>query len=299
MCCRLRLDNRELRKRAGGLFAAAPLTGSVGVVTLNMARLGYLARHERDFQDRLERLMEIARTSLEIKRKMLESLTERGLYPYSHHYLRNIKESTGFYWANHFSTIGLNGMNEACRNFLGVGIDDPDGKAFALRTLEFMREILARFQEETGHLYNLEATPAEGATYRLARADRQQYPEIKTAGTAEAPYYTNSTHLPVGFSDDLFEVLDHQDDLQTLYTGGTVLHVFLGEQLDDWRQARQVVRTIAEQYRLPYYTLTPTFSICPVHGYIAGEHHYCPYEHTEEELAQYGVTVEVPAPVTA
>jgi ribonucleoside-triphosphate reductase len=299
MCCRLRLDNRELRKRTGGLFAAAPLTGSVGVVTMNLARLGYLARNERDFRDRLQRLMEVGRTSLEIKRKMLESLTDRGLYPYSRHYLRNIKSRTGAYWSNHFSTIGLNGMHEACLNFLGVGIDHPDGKAFAVRTLQFMREVLARFQEETGNLYNLEATPAEGATFRLARTDKQRYPEIQTAGTPTAPYYTNSTHLPVDFSDDLFEVLDHQDDLQTLYTGGTVMHVFLGEQIDDWRQARRLVRTVAEQYRLPYYTLTPTFSICPVHGYIAGEHSYCPHDHSEEELARFGIRVptEEAAPV--
>ena len=288
MCCRLRLDNRELRKRTGGLFAAAPLTGSVGVVTINMARLGYTARNERDFRDHLEHLMDVAKTSLEIKRKMLESLTERGLYPYSQHYLRNVKASTGHYWSNHFSTVGLNGMNEACQNFLGVGIDHPDGQAFAVRTLQFMREVLARFQEQTGNLYNLEATPAEGATFRLARTDKARYPEIATAGTPDSPYYTNSTHLPVDFSDDLFEVLDHQDELQTLYTGGTVLHIFLGEQIDDWQQARRLVRTVAENYRLPYYTLTPTFSICPIHGYIAGEHTYCPYEHTEEQLAQYG-----------
>jgi len=291
MCCRLRLDNRELRKRGGGLFAAAPLTGSVGVVTMNLARLGYVARNESDFRDRLERLMEVAKTSLEIKRKMLEQLTERGLYPYSHHYLRGVKESTGHFWGNHFSTIGLNGMNEACHNLLGVGIGHPEGQAFAVRSLEFMREVLARFQEETGNLYNLEATPAEGATYRLARDDRERFPEIVTAGTETAPYYTNSTHLPVDFSDDLFEVLDHQDELQTLYTGGTVLHIYLGEQIDDWRQARRLVRTVAESYRLPYYTLTPTFSICPVHGYIAGEHAFCPYEHTAEELARFGKSV--------
>ncbi len=288
MCCRLRLDNRELRRRVGGLFAAAPLTGSVGVVTINMSRLGYTSRNEREFRERLERLMETARTSLEIKRKMLESLTERGLYPYSQHYLRSIHAQTGSYWSNHFSTIGLNGMHEACLNLLGVGIDHPEGRDFALRTLKFMSEVLARFQEETGNLYNLEATPAEGATYRLARADQERYPEIITSGIQEAPYYTNSTHLPVGFTDDLFEVLDHQDELQTLYTGGTVLHIFLGEQIDDWKQARRLVRTVAENYHLPYYTLTPTFSICPVHGYIAGEHRYCPYEHTPEELAQYG-----------
>lgn len=288
MCCRLRLDNRELRKRVGGLFAAAPLTGSVGVVTLNMARQGYLARDEADFQARVEHVMEIGRTSLEIKRKILETFTERGLYPYSHYFLRNVKSSAGKFWNNHFSTIGLNGMHEACQNLLGVGIEHPDGHAFAIRTLEFMRTVLQRFQEETGQLYNLEATPAEGATYRLARTDKERYPDIVTSGSEDAPYYTNSSHLPVDFSDDLFEVLDHQDNLQTLYTGGTVLHIFLGEQIDDWRQARQLVRTVAENYRLPYYTLTPTFSICPVHGYIPGNHPYCPYEHTPEQLARFG-----------
>ncbi|MBN1873430.1 MAG: ribonucleoside triphosphate reductase [Anaerolineae bacterium] len=288
MCCRLRLDNRELRKRMGGLFAAAPLTGSVGVVTLNMARLGYLARDEQDFMRRLERLMETSSTSLEIKRKMLETFTERGLYPYSHHFLRMVKVRTDKYWSNHFSTIGLNGMHEACLNLFGVGIDHPDGHAFALRALHFMRDVLGRFQEETGHLYNLEATPAEGATFRLARIDKERYPDIRTSGMNVAPYYTNSTHLPVNYSDDLFEVLERQDELQTLYTGGTVLHVFLGEQIDDWQQVRRLVRTIAENYRLPYYTLTPTFSICPVHGYISGAHSYCPYEHTEEQLKRYG-----------
>jgi ribonucleoside-triphosphate reductase len=292
MCCRLRLDNRELRKRIGGLFAAAPLTGSVGVVTINMARLGYIARDEVDFRTRLERLMEIGRTSLEIKRKLLETFTERGLYPYSRYYLKSVKESTSAYWTNHFSTIGLNGMNEACRNLLGVDISHPDGRAFAIRTLEFMRSVLEHLQEETGQLYNLEATPAEGAAFRMARADKERYPDIAAAGSENAPYYTNSTHLPVNFSDDLFGVLDHQDELQTLYTGGTVLHIFLGEQLHDWRQARRLVRTVAEQYRLPYFTLSPTFSVCPVHGYISGEHTFCPYEHTEEELARFGRPVE-------
>jgi anaerobic ribonucleoside-triphosphate reductase len=292
MCCRLRLDNRKLRKRIGGLFAAAPLTGSVGVVTLNVSRLGHLAHDEATFQERLEQLMEIACTSLEIKRQMLERLTTQGLYPYSHHYLRGIKKRFGSYWSNHFSTIGLIGMNEACLNLLDVGIAHPDGKAFAMRTLKLMREVLTRFQEETGQLYNLEATPAEGASFRLARADRERFPDIVTAGTDEAPFYTNSTHLPVNYTDDLFEALEHQDELQTLYTGGTVQHIFLGEQLDDWRQARRLVRTIAENFRLPYYTLTPTFSICPVHGYIAGEHKYCPYEHTEEELMRFGRLVK-------
>ena len=292
MCCRLRLDNRELRKRLGGLFAAAPLTGSVGVVTINMARLGYTSRDEGEFREQLDELMEVGRTSLEIKRTILESLTERGLYPYSHHFLQSVKQRTGRYWSNHFSTIGLIGMNEAIRNLLGVGIAHPDGQAFAVRTLAHMREVLADFQAETGHLYNLEATPAEGASFRLARADRERYPDIVTGGTAQAPYYTNSTHLPVSFSDDLFEVLEHQDELQTLYTGGTVLHIFLGEQVDDWHQARKLVRTVAENFHLPYFTLTPTFSICPVHGYISGEHPFCPYEHTPEELKRFGRVVE-------
>ncbi|MBN1483379.1 MAG: ribonucleoside triphosphate reductase [Chloroflexia bacterium] len=292
MCCRLRLDRRELRKRAGGLFASAPLTGSVGVVTINMPRLGHQAHDEADFQARLERLMEVGKTSLEIKRKMLETLTEKRLYPYARHYLRAIKQQTNAYWSNHFSTIGLIGMNEAALNLLGVSIAHPEGKAFAVRTLEFMRQILERFQHETGNLYNLEATPAEGASFRLARTDREHYPLIITAGSETAPYYTNSTHLPVSYSDDLFEVLEHQDDLQTLYTGGTVLHIFLGEQLDDWRQARRLVRTVAENFRLPYFTLSPTFSICPVHGYIPGEHKYCPYEHTEDELERFGRIVE-------
>lgn len=291
MCCRLRLDNRELRKRGGGLFGANPLTGSIGVVTINMARQGYLAADEAEFFERLSRLMDIARTSLEIKRKILEQLTAQGLYPYSRHYLSGIKQSEGAYWANHFSTIGLNGMNEACLNFLEVDIAHPEGKEFAVRVLSFMRERLSEYQEETGHLYNLEATPAEGATYRLAKIDRQQFPGIRAAGTEDVPYYTNSTHLPVGYTDDIFEALDHQDDLQVLYTGGTVMHGFIGEQIDDWRQARLLVRRIAENYRLPYYTLTPTFSICPVHGYIAGEHKYCPYPHSEADLERYGIVV--------
>jgi ribonucleoside-triphosphate reductase len=289
MCCRLRLDNRELRKRGGGLFGANPLTGSIGVVTINMPRVGYQAEGEVDFFERLSRLMDIARTSLDIKRKILEELTAQGLYPYSRHYLDTVKQSQGAYWANHFSTIGLNGMNEACENFLGASIAHPDGKEFSVRVLTFMRERLSEYQQESGHLFNLEATPAEGASYRLAKADRSKYPEIATAGTENVPYYTNSTHLPVEYTDDLFEALEHQDDLQVLYTGGTVLHGFIGEQIDDWKQARLLVRRIAENFRLPYYTLTPTFSVCPVHGYIAGEHEYCPYEHSEQDQERFGI----------
>jgi len=292
MCCRLRLDNRELRRRMGGLFAAAPLTGSVGVVTINLPRLGYLSSDEADFRVRLEELMTVGKTSLEIKRKTLEQFTSQGLYPYSRHYLESIFRQTGSHWSNHFSTIGLIGMNEACLNLLSVGIDHPEGQAFAVRTLEFMRTVLARFQEETGHLYNLEATPAEGATYRLARADKKHFPDIRTAGSEETPFYTNSTQLPVHFTDDIFAAAEHQDPVQTLYTGGTVLHTFLGEQLDDWRQARLLVRLLAENYRLPYFTLTPTFSVCPVHGYLRGEQHTCSRSHSEEELARFGVPVE-------
>lgn len=291
MCCRLRLDNRELRKRGGGLFGANPLTGSIGVVTINLPRIGYRATSEDDFFYRLAHVMDVARTSLEIKRKVLVRHTEQGLYPYSRHYLQPVQDSLGSYWANHFSTIGIVGMNECCLNFLGVGIAHPEGRDFAIRVLQFMRQKLQDFQCETGNLYNLEATPAESASYRLAKADRKQYPDIITAGTPETPYYTNSTHLPVGFTTDLFQALEHQDELQMLYTGGTVFHAFLGERIDDWRQARLLVRRIAERYHLPYYTLTPTFSICPVHGYLPGEHRYCPYEHTVDELERYGVVV--------
>lgn len=291
MCCRLRLDNRELRKRGGGLFGANPLTGSIGVVTINLPRIGYQATGEADFYYRLSRMMEIAKTSLEIKRKVLVRHTEQGLYPYSRHYLQTIYERFGSYWANHFSTIGIVGMNECCRNFLGVGIEHPQGRAFAIEVLQFMRGKLESFQSETGHLYNLEATPAESASYRMAKADRNEYPDIITAGTPDTPYYTNSTHLPVGLTDDLFQALEHQDELQTLYTGGTVLHAFVGEQMDDWRQARLLVRRIAERYHLPYFTITPTFSICPVHGYLAGEHRFCPHQHTMAELERWGVVV--------
>jgi len=289
MCCRLRLDNRELRKRGGGLFGANPLTGSIGVVTLNLARIGYLATGETDFFYRLARMMDTARTSLEIKRKVLVRHTGQGLYPYSRHYLKAIYERFGSYWANHFSTIGIVGMNECCLNFLGVGIEHADGRAFATHVVGFMRKRLSDYQDETGNLYNLEATPAESASFRLARADRKQYPAIITAGSADTPYYTNSTHLPVGCTADLFQALEHQDELQTLYTGGTVFHAFIGERIDDWRQARLVVQRVAQQFHLPYFTLTPTFSICPIHGYIAGEHKYCPYEHSENDLKQHGV----------
>jgi ribonucleoside-triphosphate reductase len=291
MCCRLRLDNRELRKRGGGLFGANPLTGSIGVVTINLPRIGFRATGRTDFYYRLGRVMDIARTSLEIKRKVLVRHTGQGLYPYSRHYLGAIYERFGSYWANHFSTIGVVGMNECVLNFLGVGIGKPEGRSLAIEVLNFMRGKLESFQEETGHLYNLEATPAESASYRLAKADRKQYPGIITGGTPDTPYYTNSTHLPVDLTNDLFWALEHQDGLQTLYTGGTVFHAFLGEQIDDWRQARLLVRRIAERYHLPYFTITPTFSICPVHGYVAGQHEYCPYKHSNAEMERWGVAV--------
>lgn len=276
MCCRLRLDNRELRRRGGGLFGSNPLTGSIGVVTLNLPRAAYQARDKGEFFTRISELMELAAESLEIKRKQLERFTDDGLYPFSRHYLSAIKQRSGRYWDNHFSTIGLIGMNEAARNLIGVGIDTTEGKALALETLDFMRGVLELFQERTGHLFNLEATPAEGTSFRLAKADRERFPQILTAGTDE-PYYTNSTQLPVGSTDDIFQALQHQDGLQTRYTGGTVFHGFLGERLEDSASARLLVRRIAENFHLPYFTLSPTFTICPVHGYISGEHFDCPH----------------------
>ncbi|MCS7115152.1 MAG: ribonucleoside triphosphate reductase [Nitrososphaerota archaeon] len=281
MCCRLRIDNRELRKRGGGFFGANPLTGSIGVVTLNLPRIGYLAKNEDEFFERLEALMEIAKDSLEIKRKALEQFTEKGLYPYSRRYLRGVKEAFGKYWKNHFSTIGILGMNEAIMNLFGYGIATAEGLEFAIKVLSFMREKLADFQEETGNIYNLEATPAEGASYRLARIDKRKYPDITVANEkylakGAEPFYTNSTQLPVDYEADLFEALEHQDKLQPLYTGGTVFHIYLGERLHSWRAAAELVRKVAWNFRLPYFTLTPTFSICPTHGYISGEHKQCP-----------------------
>ncbi|MDD2557084.1 MAG: ribonucleoside triphosphate reductase [Desulfuromonadaceae bacterium] len=276
MCCRLRLDNRELRRRGGGLFGSNPLTGSTGVVTLNLPRAAYLARTKEEFFARLGELMALAAASLEIKRKQLERFTEDGLYPYSKFYLAGIHARQGRYWDNHFSTIGLIGMHEAACNLIGAGIDTPAGHALALETLEYMRTRLEELQTQTGHLYNLEATPAEGTSFRLAQRDREEFPDICTSGE-EQPYYTNSTQLPVGGTDDIFQALQHQDALQIKYTGGTVFHGFLGERLEDWRSARLLVRRIAENFKLPYFTISPTFTICPVHGYIAGEHFDCPH----------------------
>ncbi|MBF0483543.1 MAG: ribonucleoside triphosphate reductase [Candidatus Omnitrophica bacterium] len=278
MCCRLRLDNRQLRSRGGGLFGASPLTGSIGVVTLNMPRLAYLSgKDEAAFFKLIEEKMEIAKESLEIKRKILEQFTDGNLYPYMKFYLRNIKKRTGQYWKNHFSTIGLIGMNEACMNMIGQGIASPEGKLFAERTLEFMREKIMKIQDETDSIYNLEATPAEGVCYRLAKIDKENFTDMPCFKNnyTDDPFYTNSTHLPVDHSDDIFEVLDHQDSLQTKYTGGTVLHGFVGEKITDPIALRELIKTVCHKYHLPYFTITPTFSVCPTCGYIAGEHKVC------------------------
>ncbi len=289
MCCRIQIDLRSLTKRAGGLFSPAPLTGSVGVVTVNMPRLGYLAANESDFFEQLGRLMEIARTSLETKRKVVEQFTEKNLYPYSKFYLRDIKKHHGGYWHNHFSTVGIIGMNEACLNLLGGDIGSPEGMAFAAQVLDYMRKKLLVFQQETENLYNLEATPAEGTAYRLAKLDKEHFGDIICANEPEAsngttPFYTNSTHLPVNYTDDIFKVLNLQDDLQTRYTGGTVLHIFLGEAAPDPQAVKTFIRKVCENYHLPYFTISPTFSVCPEHGYITGEHYKCPECDSDTEV---------------
>jgi anaerobic ribonucleoside-triphosphate reductase len=278
MCCRLRIDNRELEKRGGGLFGSNPLTGSIGVVTLNMPRVGYLSNTEGEFCGRLKDLMILAKESLEAKRKILERFTDGGLYPYTKYYLRNVKERFGEYWKNHFSTIGLVGMNEACRNFLGKTIGDAEGRVFTLRILDFMREQLLGFQGETGNNYNLEATPAEGTSYSLARIDKERYPDIVVAGNGDRDksFYTNSTHLPVNFTDDVFEALDLQDSIQQKYTGGTVFHIYVGERITNPGSIRSLVQKICNNYHIPYFTFSPTFSICPAHGYLHGEVDVCP-----------------------
>lgn len=281
MCCRLRIDNRELAYRGGGLFGSNPLTGSIGVVTINMPRLGYLAKDKDDFFRMLKEKMDMAKESLEIKRKVVESLTERGFYPYTKYYLRAIKGRFGVYWKNHFSTIGLIGLNEACLNLLGQNIGSEEGKEFAVRVMDFMRNVVREYQIETGNNYNLEATPGEGTSLRLAGLDKKTYPDLICANEEDVkngaqPFYTNSSQLPVNYTDDLFEVLDHQDDLQTKYTGGTVVHIFAGERLYDCDVMKNLVKKICENYRIPYFTFSPTFSTCPSHGYIAGEHFECP-----------------------
>jgi ribonucleoside-triphosphate reductase len=282
MCCRLRLDNRELKKRGGGLFGSNPLTGSIGVVTLNIPRLAYMAGTKENFYKGLDELLRISKEALEIKRKVLEPLTEQGLYPYSKYYLSGIKKRFGKYWGNHFSTIGVVGLNEACLNLIKEDISTPRGKAFAVEMLNYIRERMMEFQEETGNFYNLEATPAEGTSYRLAKIDKAKYPGIVTQGTKE-PYYTNSSNLPVKHTDDLFAAMDHQDGLQTLYTGGTVFHIFLGERVEDPEVCKKLVRKIAHSYHMPYFTLSPTFTICAEHGYIPGEHFCCPYDNENTE----------------
>ncbi|MDA8403748.1 MAG: ribonucleoside triphosphate reductase [Desulfobacteraceae bacterium] len=281
MCCRLRLDNRELQKRGGGLFGANPLTGSIGVVTINLPRIGYISKSKSEFFDHLKTQVRIAKESLLIKRKVLEKFTEQNLYPYSKFYLRSIKEKTGTYWTHHFSTIGIIGINEACLNFLKEDIGSLAGHAFAVEVLDFLRHIIASIQEETGELFNLEATPGEGTAFRLAMIDKNQYPNIICANEANYqagadPFYTNSSQLPVNYTDDIFEAMELQDELQTKYTGGTVFHIFLGEQVDNVDATRNLVKKITHKFKLPYFTLSPTFSVCCSHGYIAGQHMLCP-----------------------
>lgn len=276
MCCRLQLDKRELRKRGGGLFGSDEFTGSIGVVTINMPQIGYLSKTEKDYFDRLDYLMDLAKLSLQIKRKVIQRLLEGGLFPYTRRYLQHLR--------NHFSTIGICGMNESCLNFLGETIVGKNGKEFAEKVLTYMRKRLADFQEETGDLFNLEATPAESTSYRLARHDKQQFPDIIASGERE-PYYTNSSQLPVSYTSDVFEALDHQEALQRKYTGGTVFHIFLGESVKEWRACRDLVKAVASHYRIPYFSISPTFSICPYHGYLDGEHFECPLCKREKEHA--------------
>lgn len=276
MCCRLRLDKRELRKRGGGLFGSDEFTGSIGVVTINLPQIGYLAKNEEQFFKRLDYLMDLAKQSLCIKRKVIQKLYDGGLFPYTKRYLKTLN--------NHFNTIGLCGMNECCLNFLGVNIVHPEGKKFAEKVLDYMRQRMQDYQEETGELFNLEATPAESTSYRLARHDKQNYPDIIASGTSD-PYYTNSTQLPVDFTSDIFEALDMQESLQTRYTGGTVFHTYMGEQIKDWKACRDLVKTIMANYRIPYLTISPVYSICPVHGYLSGEHAECPKCKEEKKRA--------------
>lgn len=271
MCCRLQLDLKELRKRGGGLFGSAEMTGSIGVATISAARIGYVNKGDKEaFLNRITELMDIAKISLELKREEIQEWMDRGLFPYTKRYLGTLR--------NHFSTIGINGLNEAIRNFTddSENITTEFGQGFAIEVLDHMRSILAEYQEETGHLYNLEATPAEGTTYRFAKEDRKRFPDILQAGTETAPYYTNSSQIPVGYTDDVFEALELQDALQTKYTGGTVLHAYMSERISDAQACRSLVRKILTNFKLPYITITPTFSICPTHGYLEGEHEYCP-----------------------
>ncbi len=276
MCCRLQLDKRELRRRGGGLFGADEFTGSLGVVTINLPQIGYLAKNEEQFFKRLDYLMDLAKESLCTKRKVIQKLYDGGLFPYTKRYLHTL--------VNHFNTIGLCGMNECCLNFLGVDISDPKGKAFAEKVLVHMRERMQDYQEETGDLFNLEATPAESTSYRLARHDKQQFPDIITSGKEE-PFYTNSSQLPVDYTADVFEALDHQESLQTKYTGGTMFHVYMGEAIKDWKSCAELVKTISNKYRIPFFTISPTYSICKIHGYLIGQQFECPKCKAEKEKA--------------
>ncbi|MBN1636637.1 MAG: ribonucleoside triphosphate reductase [Deltaproteobacteria bacterium] len=289
MCCRLRIDNRQLERRGGGLFGSNPLTGSIGVVTINMSRLGYLSKDKTEFLSRLGELIDLSSTSLEIKRKILESFTDANLYPYTKYYLDSIKSRFGEYWKNHFSTIGIVGMNEACLNLLGNDIGTEEGRVFALEVSDFIRDRLVDLQEATGNNYNFEATPAEGTSYRIAQIDKEKYPDIICANEDEyrngaEPFYTNSSLLPVNYTDDVFEALDLQDDIQTKYTGGTVLHIYAGEQVSDHRVIKNLVRKVCQNYHIPYFTFSPTFSVCPNHGYITGQHPACPTCGEETEV---------------
>ncbi len=282
MCCRLRIDNRELEYRGGGLFGSNPLTGSIGVVTINLPRIAFNSKTKEQFFNTLKEKMILAKESLEIKRKVLENFTDKDLYPYTKFYLRDIKTRFGVYWKNHFSTIGLIGMNEACLNLLNEDIGTKEGKKFAVETLDYMRKIIIAFQQETGNNYNLEATPGEGTAYRLAKMDKESLLSVQCANDEDfynkgsQPFYTNSSQLPVNYTDDLFEVLDHQDEIQTKYTGGTVVHIFAGERISDIGTMKNLVKKVCSNYHIPYFTFSPTFSTCSSHGYIAGEHFTCP-----------------------
>lgn len=284
MCCRLRLDNRELRKRGGGLFGANPLTGSLGVVTINLPKIGYLSKDKKDYFKRLDTMMDLSKRSLLIKRDFIEKYTEKGLYPYSKFYLSDVKKRFGEYYKNHFNTIGILGLNESLINFFKdkeKGLTSKEGREFGLEIMDHMREVLMTYQNETNQLFNLEASPGEGATYKFAKADKKKFPDIITAADlvekpGAVPYYTNSSQLPVNYTDDIFEALDAQDEFQCKYTGGTVLHLYIGEKISSSTSVKNLVRKVAENYKLPYFSLTPTFSVCPKHGYIAGEHRYCP-----------------------
>jgi len=299
MCCRLRLDLTQLNNRGGGgLFGSGSLTGSIGVVTLNLPRIGYCSKTKKEFLEKLGELMDVAKESLEIKRKTIENYADKGLYPYSKYYLAGVKKAKGQYFANHFATIGIIGMHEALINFLGEGVNTEKGKRTALDIMDFMRNRLVEYQTETGNLYNLEATPAESTAYRLAKKDKALYPDIITGGTKKIPYYTNSTQLPVNYTDDIFEEFDLQDEIQCKYTGGTTEHIFLGEEISDIETTKKLVKKVFETYRLPFITLTPTFSICPVHGYVAGKHFNCPKCTIEQPCEVYSRVVGYLRPVS-